>query len=92
MLGARVLTEKNFKIIGALEEFAAARDRSLLELAFAWLAAQPRVVSIIAGASTPEQTTQNAKASSWTLTADEVARINGIVATFDASEARESTR
>jgi len=92
MLGARVLTEKNFKIISALEKFAAGSGHTLLELAFAWLAAQPRVISIIAGASNPEQVAENARASSWTLTANEVAKVNAIVASFDVSEPTENTR
>ena len=72
MLGARVLTEKNFKIIGALETFSAASGHTLLELAFSWLAAEQTVASVIAGASTPEQVRANARAAEWTLSAEEL--------------------
>jgi aryl-alcohol dehydrogenase-like predicted oxidoreductase len=82
---ARALTEKNFKILGALEKYAADHKHSILELAFAWLAAQPRVISIIAGVSNPEQVTENARASSWKLTAAQVAEVTAVAASFDVS-------
>ena len=90
MMASRMLNEKNFKIIGALGEFAADHGRTLLELAFAWLAAQPRVISIIAGATSPEQVAENSKASSWKLTAAEVAQVTSIAAQFDATPLPEN--
>jgi aryl-alcohol dehydrogenase-like predicted oxidoreductase len=82
---ARALTEKNFKILSALENYAADYKHSMLELAFAWLAAQPRIVSIIAGATTPEQVVENAKASSWKLTPAQAAEVTSIAAEFDSA-------
>ena len=74
----RYLTPENIAIVDKLAAFAKARDRSMLELAFSWLAAQPQVASVIAGASQPEQIEQNVKAISWTLSADELKEIDGI--------------
>jgi aryl-alcohol dehydrogenase-like predicted oxidoreductase len=74
----RLLTESNWQIVEALEEFCGKRGRSLLELAFAWLAAQPLVSSIIAGATTPEQVEQNMRAANWTLTLEEMAEVDRI--------------
>jgi aryl-alcohol dehydrogenase-like predicted oxidoreductase len=82
---ARALTEKNFKILAALERYAADHRHSMLELAFAWLAAQPRVISIIAGASNAEQVAENARASSWHLSAAQVAEVTAVAASFDVS-------
>ena len=51
-----------------LTEFGAfAKDRGLTEVqvAFSWLAAQPAVSSVIAGATSVEQVQQNAEAASW---------------------------
>ncbi len=62
---ASVLTDHNFDVIEALEEFARARDITLLDVAIGGLAAQPRVVSVIAGAMSPEQVTANARAGGW---------------------------
>ena len=64
----------------ALEELTAmGRERGLglLELAFSWLAAQPQVASVIAGATRPEQVRQNA-AAVHPLSADELARIDAL--------------
>jgi aryl-alcohol dehydrogenase-like predicted oxidoreductase len=72
----RVLNDANLRIVERLEEFCAARGRTLLELAFGWLLAKPLVASVIAGASTPEQVRQNAAATGWELTPDEVAEVD----------------
>jgi aryl-alcohol dehydrogenase-like predicted oxidoreductase len=56
-----------------LTEFAENRGHSLLELAFAWLAAQDGVASIIAGATTPDQVVANVEAgTSWRLSPQEL--------------------
>lgn len=62
-----------------LKAFAEARGRSLVELAFGWLAAQPAVSSIIAGATRAEQATQNAASAGWRLTDEDIAEIDRIV-------------
>ena len=61
----------------ALTELGRARGLGLLELAFSWLAAQPQVASVIAGATRPEQVRQNA-AAVHPLTADELAQIDAL--------------
>jgi aryl-alcohol dehydrogenase-like predicted oxidoreductase len=61
------LTDAAFDRVEALEAFARERGRSLLELAFAGLASQPAVASVIAGAMTPEQIAANAAAGEWEL-------------------------
>ncbi len=71
----RFLNEENLRIVGRLQEFCAARGRTLLELAFGWLLAKAAVASVIAGASTPEQARQNASAAGWELTPDELAEV-----------------
>jgi aryl-alcohol dehydrogenase-like predicted oxidoreductase len=51
-----------------------------LELAFGWLAANPRTASVIAGATSPEQIKANAAAVGWRLSADELAEADQITA------------
>ena len=51
--------------LGAFGKFAAARGLNEVQVAFSWLAAQPSVSSVIAGATTPEQVRQNAAAVAW---------------------------
>jgi aryl-alcohol dehydrogenase-like predicted oxidoreductase len=75
-LADRYMTEVNWKIVGSLESFCAAHDRSLLELAFSWLAARPRIASVIAGATKPEQIEANVKAVGWKLSADDISEVD----------------
>jgi aryl-alcohol dehydrogenase-like predicted oxidoreductase len=67
-----VLTDEVFDAVEGLEEFARERGRTLLELAIAGLASQPGIVSVIAGATRPEQVRANAAAADWKLDADEL--------------------
>jgi aryl-alcohol dehydrogenase-like predicted oxidoreductase len=74
----RYVTARNEEIVDKLQAFAKARGRSMLELAFSWLAARPQVSSVIAGATRPEQIEQNVKAISWDLGPDDIAEIDKI--------------
>jgi aryl-alcohol dehydrogenase-like predicted oxidoreductase len=76
---SRFTSEKNVRIAEALKALATTRSRTLLELAFSWLASRPQVASVIAGATSPEQVRANAKAVNWSLTRDELAEIDRLV-------------
>ncbi|GLS19120.1 hypothetical protein GCM10007874_21370 [Labrys miyagiensis] len=76
--GDRFINERNWTIVTELQAFCEARGRSLLELAFSWLAANPRVSSIIAGATGPEQVEANIAAVGWTLTVEDLKEIDRI--------------
>ena len=73
------LTDRNFDLLETLEEFAAERERTMVELAIAWLLANPAVSSVISGATKPEQVTANAKAADWHLTQEEKAQLDCIL-------------
>ena len=77
-MGERVLTEANYAVLAKLEELAQARGHTVLELAIGWLASQPHVASVIAGATKPQQIEQNVQAAGWHLTADELAEVDRI--------------
>ncbi len=79
-LAPRYMTESNWERVEALESFAAARGRTLVDLAFAWLAAQPVVSSVIAGAMTPAQVEANVAAASWSLAQQDLAEIDRLTA------------
>jgi aryl-alcohol dehydrogenase-like predicted oxidoreductase len=79
-LGERYMTPRNLDKVEALQKFVAARGRTMLELAFSWLAQRPTVASVIAGATKPEQIEQNVKAVGWALSAEELAEIDKITA------------
>ncbi len=72
----RMLTDENLALVESLIEFTEQRDHTLLELAMSWLATQPTVASVIAGATAPEQARANARAAEWRLTSDELAEVN----------------
>ena len=77
--GDRWLTDEYFDILESLEALANEAGRSLLDLAVSWLATQPRVSSVIAGATKPDQVRANAAAADWVLSADELKRVDEIV-------------
>ena len=74
----RFLTDANWPVVERLEGFARARGTSMVEVAFGWLASRPTVASVIAGASTPEQVSQNAAAVDWVPATDDLAELDRI--------------
>ena len=72
--------DKNWSKVEALRAFCETRGRGMTELAFSWLAAHGEVAGIIAGASTPEQVEENAKAADWALSADDLGQIDKLPA------------
>jgi aryl-alcohol dehydrogenase-like predicted oxidoreductase len=59
----RFASERNWRVVGALEAFAERRGHTLLELAFSWLLRDGVVASVIAGATTAQQVEQNVRAA-----------------------------
>lgn len=57
--------DADWEQLGRYGQFAKERGLTEVELAFSWLAAQPCVASVIAGATKPEQIRQNAEAVRW---------------------------
>ncbi len=76
----RILSDDNFAVVDALSAFAAERDHTILDLAFAWLAAQPAMGPIIAGATSPSQVQANAAAVEWAMTDEELDAVDAILA------------
>ena len=74
----QLMNDTMFDRVERLEKWASDHGHTLLELAFAWLAAFPAIPSVIAGATRPEQVRANVAAVEWKLTAaerDEVAAL-----------------
>ena len=74
----RVLSDKNFDKVEALEKIAADAGHTILELAIAWLATQPHVASVIAGATKPQQVEANAAAGGWVLDATVLGTVDAV--------------
>ena len=66
--------------VEALIQFAESKGHTLLELAMSWLASQPPVATVIAGAMTPDQVDANARSADWLLTDSDFAEIDSILA------------
>jgi aryl-alcohol dehydrogenase-like predicted oxidoreductase len=72
--------ERAWKCVAAMREIAVPRGVSVARVALAWLLAKPAVTSIIIGAKTVEQLTDNIAATTLALTTDEVAALDAVSA------------
>jgi aryl-alcohol dehydrogenase-like predicted oxidoreductase len=73
--GRTALTDANFDVVEKLDAYARDHGQTLLTLAMSWLACNPRVASVIAGATRVEQVQANVEAASWQLTPEERSEI-----------------
>jgi aryl-alcohol dehydrogenase-like predicted oxidoreductase len=73
------LTDAALDRVDAIRAYAEARGRTLLEVAIGGLVAQPAVVSVIAGATSPEQVVANAAAGEWLPSATDLRELDRIV-------------
>ena len=76
---AKTATDQTLAIVESLLKFATARRHTLVELAVSWLASQPTVATVIAGATSPEQVRTNAAAARWEFTAEELTEIERLL-------------
>lgn len=72
----KFMNERAFDIVERLQELAVGWGISILDIAMGWLAAQPTVASVIAGATKPEQVRANAEAIEWEPGREELAAID----------------
>ena len=77
-LAGREIPDEQHDRVDALRRFADERGITLLDVAIGGLAAMPAVVSVIAGATKPEQVRANVKAGEWEPTPDDVAALRAL--------------
>ncbi|AJY74283.1 aldo/keto reductase [Paenibacillus beijingensis] len=70
--------EKAFRIVDVLSDIAAEREATVAQIALAWVLNQQTVTSIIVGARSPEQLTNNLDASGILLTEAELSRLDEV--------------
>jgi aryl-alcohol dehydrogenase-like predicted oxidoreductase len=75
---SHVLQDVDFEQLKRFMAFAAARDLSEITVAVSWLAAQPAVASVIAGATTPDQVRENARSAGWDPSSNDLAELDTI--------------
>ncbi|MFD5277455.1 aldo/keto reductase [Pseudarthrobacter sp. NPDC058362] len=64
--------------LGRFSLFARERGLTEVQVAFSWLAAQPSVASVIAGATSPGQIRENAAAAGWAPSVEDLAELDAI--------------
>jgi aryl-alcohol dehydrogenase-like predicted oxidoreductase len=68
--------EKGFEIVDELEKIAGSHRATITQAALNYLLRKPGVTSVIIGARTKEQLTDNLKTTDWEMTPEEVARLD----------------
>ncbi|HAT1573776.1 TPA: L-glyceraldehyde 3-phosphate reductase [Raoultella ornithinolytica] len=80
-LTENMLSESNLKSLRLLQEMAHSRGQSMAQMALSWLLKDPRVTSVLIGASRPQQLEENVQAlKNLTFSAEELAQIDQHVA------------
>ncbi len=74
--GPPVDFEHVYKVVDALDEIAAQTGRSVPQVALNWLLQRPTVSTVVIGARNEEQLRQNLGAVGWTLSAEQVAKLD----------------
>ena len=74
--GPPVDEEYLYTVIDALDKVAAARGKTVAQVALNWLLQRPTVANIVIGARDEKQLEQNFGALGWNLTAEEVAELD----------------
>jgi aryl-alcohol dehydrogenase-like predicted oxidoreductase len=74
--GPPVDEERLYRVVDALEEIANERGKTVPQVAINWLTGRPSVASVIIGARSETQLKDNLGAVGWTLTPDEIARLD----------------
>ncbi len=75
---AGMLADEQFDVIESLTRWAADHGHTLLDLAVGWLAANPVVASVIAGATRADQVRANVAAAGWRLTSEQVSVVDAL--------------
>ncbi|NRP69746.1 L-glyceraldehyde 3-phosphate reductase [Ensifer psoraleae] len=80
--GPPVDDDKLYDIVDVLDALAEETGRTVPQIAINWLLQRPTVSSVIIGARNEEQLRQNLGAVGWSLSADQVARLDEVSATM----------
>ena len=82
--GPPVDDERLYRVVDALEGVAVETEKSVPQVALNWLLQRPTVSSVIVGARTEAQLRQNLGAVGWSLTTDQIARLDAASAVTPA--------
>jgi aryl-alcohol dehydrogenase-like predicted oxidoreductase len=79
--GPQVAEDLLFRVLDALDVVAAETGKTIPQIAINWLLQRPTVATVIIGARNEEQLRQNLGAVGWSLTAEQIARLEQASAT-----------
>jgi aryl-alcohol dehydrogenase-like predicted oxidoreductase len=74
--GPPVADEYLYRVVDAIDQVAQETGKNVPQIAINWLLQRPTVANVIIGARNEEQLRQNLAAVGWSLTADQVARLD----------------
>jgi len=74
--GPQVSEEYLFKVVDALDEVAAETGKTIPQIALNWLLGRPSIATVIIGARDEHQLRDNLGAVGWSLTAEQVAKLD----------------
>ncbi|MEZ5602492.1 MAG: aldo/keto reductase [Candidatus Competibacteraceae bacterium] len=74
--GSQVSEEYLFKVVDALDEVAAETGKTIPQIALNWLLGRPSIATVIIGARDERQLRDNLGAVGWSLTAEQVAKLD----------------
>ena len=75
-LGPPVEDEHLYRVVDALDAVAEETGKKIPQIALNWLLQRPTVSSVIVGARNEEQLRQNLGAVGWSLTSEQVAKLD----------------
>jgi aryl-alcohol dehydrogenase-like predicted oxidoreductase len=80
-LGPPVADDYLYRVVDALDAVAKETGKTVPQIALNWLLQRPTVANVIVGARTEEQLRQNLGAVGWSLTPEQVAKLDSASAT-----------
>jgi len=80
-LGPPIPDDYLYQVVDALDEIAGETGKTVPQIAINWLLQRPTVSSVIIGARNEQQLRENLGSIGWTLTAEQVARLDAASAT-----------
>ena len=75
-IGPQVPEERLYQVVDAIDEIAKETGKTVPQIALNWLLRRPTVSSVIIGARNEEQLRQNLAAVGWSLTPEQMARLD----------------
>jgi len=74
-MGPQVTDDYLYRVIDALDDIAAETGKSVPQIALRWLLQKPTVATVVFGARNEEQLRQNLGAVGWTLTTEQMGKL-----------------